>query len=177
MLAMAPTAQDTIAVRRLGPDDAATYWALRLRGLKEHPEAFTSSYAEEATRSPDFALRRLGAQSASHFWGAFVNGVLAGTMGLDFEPRQQSRHKGKVIGVFVPVEFTGRGLGRRMLQALTQDARANHLELLVLTVTANNQSAEQLYLSQGFTRFGVEPMAIKVAGQYFDKVHMAVKLV
>ena len=46
-MGMAP---DQPVIRRLMPDDAGEYRTLRLRALREHPDAFTSSFEEEQIR-------------------------------------------------------------------------------------------------------------------------------
>ena len=48
-------------IRRLGPQDTAEYQALRLRGLRECPEAFGSTYEEDAQLSLDVVAARLQA--------------------------------------------------------------------------------------------------------------------
>ena len=40
----------TTQIRELTPDDAVSYCTLRLRMLREHPEAFTSSFEEESQK-------------------------------------------------------------------------------------------------------------------------------
>lgn len=163
-------------IRRLTVDDAADYRALRLRGLREHPEAFTSSYEEESLQPLDDAVQRLGPASSASFWGAFVNGVLVGQVGLEREQRRKNRHKAKVTGMYVAPEQGRRGIARVLLDTLLAEARVSGLELLVLTVTRGNLGAERLYLDAGFTSFGVEPGAIKVQGQRFDKNHLFLQL-
>ena len=165
-----------MSIRRLTPDDAPEYRALRLRGFKEHPEAFTSSYEEEVLKPVSYAAQRLGPDAPSVFWGAFVDGVLAGVVGLDQELRIKNRHKAVVIGMYVAPEFSGQGLGRELLATLLGHARNSPLALLVLTVTHGNVGAEQLYLNAGFKSFGIEPYAIKVQDQYFNKNHMFLNL-
>ena len=39
-------------IRRLGPNDATAYRTLRLRALREFPQAFTSSYEEDEKLRP-----------------------------------------------------------------------------------------------------------------------------
>ncbi|QDL56602.1 GNAT family N-acetyltransferase [Rhodoferax aquaticus] len=159
-------------IRRLTPEDASVYWDLRLRGFREHPSAFTSSYEEEVKRPLTYAQARLGSDSSATFWGAWEGNTLMGLVGLDRESRTKNRHKAVVIGMFVAPEFAGRGVGRALLAALLESARTSDLELLVLTVTQGNLGAEKLYLSMGFTSFGIEPGAIKVENQRFNKNHM-----
>ncbi|MFP2912550.1 NAD-dependent epimerase/dehydratase family protein [Pyxidicoccus sp. 3LFB2] len=48
-----------LTVRRLRPDEAETFWALRLQGLKEHPEAFGASYEEDLALPMDTVRARL----------------------------------------------------------------------------------------------------------------------
>lgn len=165
-----------MSIRRLTPEDATGYRALRLRAFKDHPDAFTSSYEEEVIKPVTTSAKRLAADSSGIFWGAFEGGTLAGMVGLDHEPRIKNRHKAVVIGMYVAPEFAGRGIGRELLATLLDHARNGPLELLVLTVTRGNEGAEQLYLKTGFKSFGIEPHAIKVDNQYFDKNHMFLQL-
>ena len=159
-------------VRILTSADAAAFRELRLRALKEHADAFTSSFEEEARKPLSATEERLTADDNT-FWGAFVDGQLQGMVGLTREQRAKNRHKGDVVAMYVAPESGRRGLGRALLQAVIDHARSvAGLEQLVLTVTRNNHAAFELYRTTGFMTFGVEPRAIKVAGEYFDKEHM-----
>jgi ribosomal protein S18 acetylase RimI-like enzyme len=106
------------------------------------------------------------------FWGAFVEGKLCGYVGLDRETRTKCRHKATLVGMYVEPETAGRGLGRALVDALLDEARADGLELIVLTVTEGNANAQGLYERCGFRSFGVEPHAIKVGGRAYGKNHM-----
>ena len=97
-------------------------------------------------------------------------------VGLDRETRPKNQHKATVIGMYVAHEQMGRGIGRALLEALVEDARAWGLELLVLTVTHAESSARRLYERCGFRSFGIEPRAIKVDGHYYGKNHMYLEL-
>jgi ribosomal protein S18 acetylase RimI-like enzyme len=162
-------------IRRLTRADASAYRALRLRALREHPEAFTTAY-EEAERQPlAFSEQRLGAADR-RFWGAFDGGRLCGAVGLDLETRAKTRHKATLVAMYVAPEHAGRGFGRALVDALVEDARAGGLELVVLTVTEGNSSAMKLYERAGFRSFGVEPRAMKAAGRAYAKNHMYLEL-
>jgi ribosomal protein S18 acetylase RimI-like enzyme len=163
-------------IRRLLSSDAAEYRALRLRALHDHPAAFTSSYEEEVLKPLASSEQRLGDTSPVRFWGAFVDSKLVGTIGLDREQRLKVQHKAFVIGMYVATEQAQRGIAHALLNTLLADARASHLELLVLTVTSGNQGAERLYLDAGFVSWGIEPGAIKVENQRFSKNHMFLQL-
>jgi hypothetical protein len=63
--------------------------------------------------------------------------------------------------------------------AYTVDARSGHharaqgVEQVLLTVKAANERAWRVYERLGFTRWGVEPRALRSpGGEYFDDVHM-----
>ena len=163
-------------LRRLHLLDAPAYRAFRLRGLREHPDAFTSSHEEEALRPLADTERRLAASGTEKLWGAFVDGAMAGMVGLSRETRAKNRHKAALVGLYVADEFTGRGLGGALVQAVLQDARASGVELVILTVTDSNRAACRLYENAGFTAFGVEPDAIRVDGVSLGKQHMFLQL-
>ena len=160
-------------VRMLGPADATLYRSLRLRALRDEPDAFTSSYAEERELGVEAAAQRLDAHP---FWGAYRHAELYGFVGLQREPRTKNRHKATVMGMYVAPEARGQGLGRVLLEALVRHARANGIESLVLTVTEGNAAALSLYETVGFRSFGVEPDAIRVGGRSHAKNHMHLDL-
>ncbi|MBG9388928.1 GNAT family N-acetyltransferase [Caenimonas aquaedulcis] len=162
-------------IRRLGPDDAQAYRALRLRALKESPQAFTSSFGEEDKQPVEKSRARLAADNTM-FWGACEGAQLCGMVGLERETREKARHKATVVGMYVAPENAGAGVGRGLVDALLAHARDAGLELLVLTVTEGNAAATRLYEAAGFRSFGIEPRAIKVDGRPFDKNHMYLDL-
>ena len=162
-------------IRRLQAADAPAWRALRLRGLREHPAAFTSS-AEEDEQQPLQAAQQRLARPDALFWGAFEDGRLCGIVGLERERRAKNRHKATVVGMYVASECAGRGIGRELLQALVREAAALGLQLLVLTVTEGDGPARRLYEAAGFRAFGTEPRAIQADGRFFAKIHMCLEL-
>ena len=167
-------------IRRLAPADAAAYQAHRLRGFREHPDAFTSSFEEEETRPLAWSASRLAASADrphDFFLGAFKNDALAGAVGLQGRYRPKERHNASLIGIYVAPELAGQGAGRALVRELVQQAREFAvLEQIDLTVTAGNDRAQQIYEGCGFTVFGVLPRAIKLQNQYYAKVHMVLRL-
>ena len=155
------------------PEDVAAYRELRLRGLKEHPDAFTSGHDEEAAKPPSVTEARLAPEAGGRMWGAFVEGTLVGAIGLLREPRVKIRHRGEVFGMYVVRERAAQGVGAALLSHLIGEARREPgLTQLVLTVTETNVAARTLYKKFGFRSFGIEPRAIRVDNAYFDKNHM-----
>jgi ribosomal protein S18 acetylase RimI-like enzyme len=169
----AGSTQDELLIRRLTPADAGAYRALRLRGLAEHPDAFTSSAEDEAKKSLAATEARIAPDSPDAVFGAFAGAVLAGVVGLAREARAKNRHKATVFGMYVAPEFARRGVGRALIRHVVAVAqREPGLEQLVLTVTQTNDAARALYESEGFRSFGIEPRAIRIDGRYYDKNHM-----
>ena len=159
-----------MSVRILTSSDAAAFRALRLRALREHPEAFTSSFEEDARKPLSATEQRIAGDSGSVFWGAFADSDIRGMIGLTRDSRAKTQHKGDIVAMYVAPELGRRGLARALLQAAIDYARREAgLEQLVLTVTRTNQAAAKLYKSAGFVTFGLQPRAIKVDGEYFDK--------
>ncbi|TWO70904.1 GNAT family N-acetyltransferase [Caenimonas sedimenti] len=164
-----------VEIRLLAPPDAAAYRALRLRALREHPDAFTSSHDEDERLPLSTSAERL-ASSRITFWGAFLRSELCGMVGLERETRAKNRHKATVVAMYVAPEAAGHGIGASLLAALIAECRAEGIESLVLTVTDGNDKPRALYEKAGFRSFGVEPRAIKVGGTAYAKNHMHLDL-
>ena len=146
-------------VRALAADDAPAFRALRLRALREPPEAFTPSDEGHEKMPPSATEQRLQQSDRRRFWGAFDSAAPLGIAGLEPEQRAKNRHKATVAGMYGASEAAGRGVGRVLIEAAMRDARATRIELLVLTVTQGNNAATALYERAGFRSFGVEPDA------------------
>ena len=105
--------------------------------------------------------------------GGFEGEELAGIVGLAFEPREKARHKVTLFGMYVAEAFQLRGLGRQLVEAALVEARKHPgVKLVQLTVTAGNEAAFALYQRCGFIQYGLEPLAVRVGVEYFDKIHM-----
>jgi RimJ/RimL family protein N-acetyltransferase len=167
-------------IRLLNEADAESYGDLRLRMLREHPHAFTSSHDEEALKPLSWVQERLKAREVSpvkFVLGAFSEtGGLLGSVGLSVEEKLKQRHKALLFGMFTATEERHKGVGRALLaECLNRASRVPELEQINLTVTEGN-AAERLYASVGFERFGIERRAIKCDGEYYGKVHMVLRL-
>jgi ribosomal protein S18 acetylase RimI-like enzyme len=105
--------------------------------------------------------------------GAYVDGRLVGVAGLRFQRRQRTRHKASLFGLYVLPPFQGRGIGRRLVEAVLEQARSTQgTQVVQLKVTGSNTSALRLYESCGFVPFGTEPLAVKVGERFVSMVHM-----
>jgi ribosomal protein S18 acetylase RimI-like enzyme len=167
---------DAVLIRPLGAADLHDYKRLRDAMLKAHPEAFTSDADSEADKEALDYLPRLGLDrddGGQFVLGAWHGEALIGAIGCERESRKKIRHIGHVIGMMVRAEARGRGIGALLVEACIAEARHAGLELLTLTVTAGNQGAVRLYERHGFTGYGTLRHALKIGGEYHDKLHMA----
>ncbi|MFP2931984.1 GNAT family N-acetyltransferase [Pyxidicoccus sp. 3LG] len=164
------------SIRRLRPDEAEAFWALRLRSLREHPEAFGASLEEDSARPMEAVRARLDGASQCVL-GAFEGERLVGVVGLRREDSQKLAHKALVWGMYVLPEVRSRGTGRRLLTAAVEEGRKMPgVERLLLAVAVGNESAQSLYRTLGFRTYGVEPSAMKIGGAYVDKELMVLAL-
>ncbi len=155
-----------ISIRLLDGGDAECFQALRLHGLRSAPEAFGSSYEDEAGQSiNDVRLRLVDRPNA--VFGAFADERLVGVAGFAVNSKLKQRHKGLLWGVYVDPEWRGHALGKRLTQAVIDYARL-HVDTLHATVMAANISARTLYLRLGFTVYGFEKDALRIGDQSYD---------
>jgi ribosomal protein S18 acetylase RimI-like enzyme len=156
-------------VRDLGEGDAADYWALRLRGFRDDPESFGSSYDELAHRPVAEAAHDLRIGEADFVLGAFAP-ELVGIAGLRREPRRKRSHRATLWGMYVSPEARGRGIGRALVDEIVRRARAaTGLEQIILTVMAHNQAAIALYRAAGFESYGHATRAMLLGDRAFDE--------
>lgn len=159
-------------IQRLDTTHASAYRALMLEAYERHPQAFTSSVAERAAMPLSWWESRLDSP-LELLLGAFEDERLVGIVGLAFEVREKARHKATLFGLYVTAAQRNAGLGYQLIQALLHEARQRPgLKLLQLTVTAGNAAALALYQRCGFVQFGLEPLAVRVGIEYFDKLHL-----
>jgi ribosomal protein S18 acetylase RimI-like enzyme len=166
-----------VEIRRLTEADAALYWPLRLRALREEPESFGAAYEEQRDWPIEKAATRLReAENAADkaIFGAFdEQGQLCGMIGLVREQGAKSQHKAFIWGVYVVPEARGQGAGRTLLEtALDFGRQMPGLEQVLLAVAATNTAARALYEATGFEVWGVEPLALKLGDRYIDEEHM-----
>lgn len=171
---IAETSRLPFELRRLTARDAARYRELRLEGLRDRPEAFGASWEDEAPRPLDWFAERLE-RNAVFGGGSRTGSALVGVAGLLVPKATKLRHKGTLWGMFVRPEAQGAGLGRALVSRVLEHA-AQVVEDVQLTVGATNTRAIRLYARAGFQRYGMEQGALKIDGQYYDELLMALKV-
>lgn len=164
-------------IRELTAADAEIFRALRLRALQEEPEAFGSSWEEENARPLAQTIARLQTEGMIAFGARDADGHLVGMVRLFRHDGVKVSHKADIISLYVAPEVRGRGVGRMLMEAAIERARATPgVEQLLLAVNATNTPARNLYLTLGFEPFGREPLALKIGDRYYDEELMALFL-
>jgi RimJ/RimL family protein N-acetyltransferase len=158
----------TETIRPLRPDEATVWREIRLEGLRLHPEAFGASYEDELARPESFFAERL---TGNTIFGGFQDQALLGTAGFMLQPGAKRAHKGLLWGMYVRQAARGSGLSRRLVEAVLDHAR-ERVDLIQLSVVADNPAARRLYTSLGFAPYGIEERALRLGERYLDEVLM-----
>lgn len=167
----------TVAIRTLGAGDAAEYFEVRLRALREHPDAFATSYEEDRQRSLDEVARSIALGPERVTLGAFQAGRLVGIATVVRAARSKLQHRATVAGMYVAPEARGSGLGRELLRRLVDVTRRwEGVTDLSLAVTVGNAAARSLYASEGFVCYAVDKRGLRVDGRFLDVEWMALPL-
>ena len=168
-----------IEIRTLTAGDVEAYREIRLRSVKEHPEAFLASFEEESARTVEQDRERLAAKEGrddDFVLVAFDDDRPVGLTGAIRSGHHAKRHHiAWVWGVYVAPEVRGRGVGRRLMEsAIETISKAGGVEMLQLGVGTENHAARALYERMGFETYGTEVHCMKLGDRYIDE-HLMVR--
>jgi phosphinothricin acetyltransferase len=147
----------TVTLRTAEAADAEAIAAIHNQGIEDRMATLDTSL-----RTPDGTLQWLldrsprypvvvATRQTSNGTGAEVIGW--GSLNR-FNPRAAYDHVAD-FSVYVRRETRGQGVGRRILDALVERARANGFHKMVLSALARNGAGVALYQSAGFSRVGI----------------------
>ncbi|MCE6993910.1 GNAT family N-acetyltransferase [Saccharothrix sp. S26] len=137
-------------LRRLGPDDWATWRAIRLTALRSDPEAFGSTLAVEEAfdearwreeLTPGHGVRVVAEEPEPV-------GLVAGV------PHEDHSDVLYLYSMWVKPEFRRRGVGEALVRDVLVWARANGWARVRLRVFRDNATARRLYARLGFAGEG-----------------------
>ena len=134
------------------------YRELRLRALREHPEAFGEPLARAEGHPDSFWQDRLEDAEAGRSWLLFaeLGGRLVGMAGA-FRPEPDDEPvMTMVVSVFVVGDVRGDGVATALLDRLLSDLADARMERAILHVTASRDDAVRLYSRLGFVEIGRE---------------------
>jgi putative acetyltransferase len=157
-----------ITIRHAVSDDAAAVHAIF---LQDHVLDGTQRLPYAA---PDYIRERLAAQPGVIKLVAEAGGDVVGFAELITYPdNPRHHHAGEVNMITVHQDWQGKGVGRRLMEAMIELAdnwlQITRLGLIVWTV---NENAIRLYESLGFQREGVMPDYAFRRGAYVDALMM-----
>ncbi|MCL2560478.1 MAG: GNAT family N-acetyltransferase [Turicibacter sp.] len=103
---------------------------------------------------------------------ALIEGEVASVLNLSCPTKERIAHTSE-IGISVKQKFWGLGIATMMLERVIAFASASEqIEIIGLTVRADNIAALGLYKKMGFVEIGRYPKAIKIGREYYDEVLM-----
>jgi GNAT superfamily N-acetyltransferase len=142
-----------VEVRRVRPDEWRALRDTRLRALEDAPEAFATRFEEARLRPDDWwvdwAARSAVGESQAMFL-AWEGASPVGIVGTFVE--EDGRRW--LIAMWTDPASRGRGVGRALVEATAEFARAAGSNSLLLQVLEGNDSAASLYRSCGFEDVG-----------------------
>jgi ribosomal protein S18 acetylase RimI-like enzyme len=141
-----------LTIERIEPEAFERARALRLRALRDAPDAFWVTAEEEASTTPAQWRDRLARPDAATFV-ASRDGV---DVGLAVGGRHH-QHEGDagLYSMWVAPQARGSGAGTALIQAVVEWARAAGYQVLRLEVADSNEHAVRLYSRMGFVPTGV----------------------
>ncbi len=162
-------------IRRLGPEDAEAFSAVRLEALQKDPDAFGATYEDEKKRTlPEWKERlSLATPRESGYFGAFSDGEIVGTIGFFRHKGTKARHKVAIVAMYVRESHRGSGLAAGLMNAALDYLRGlGDIDQVQLAVVTTNPAAIRFYEKMGFAVYGMEKRALRAGEKYFDEALM-----
>lgn len=144
-----------VIVRRLSPHEWPAYRDLRLKALRDSPDAFGSTFEREQLRSDAEWAARLAATDGSDESLPLVAVSDDEFVGLAWGRLDASDDRvAHVYQMWVSPTRRGRGIGSLLIDTLIEWARSVRATQLCLSVTCGNAPAERTYSKAGFEPLG-----------------------
>ncbi|SDJ89656.1 GNAT family N-acetyltransferase [Sediminibacillus albus] len=157
-------------IKRLGKEDGKDYWELRLEALQKNPEAFLTSYQAAVEKKDPIQTIQSRLEAANNYtYGAYLADQLVGIVTMLRNEHAKTAHKADILAMYVSSEARRHNVGFQLIRKAQEEAYTIGIEQLELSVVAGNLPAKKLYEKAGFSRYGVEPNAIKENGEYMDE--------
>lgn len=162
----------SIDYRKLTATDFDQWNRLRSTALEVEPTSFARSNEDEEPTRRDLFKGNTD-QDDRFILGAFSGDELVGIAGLFRHKPIKVKHKSMIWSVFVLKDHRGKGIGRGLMERTIGFAKQiKGIDLISIGVSAQNNTARELYNRLGFLEYGIEPCSVKVNGAYFDEALM-----
>jgi Acetyltransferases, including N-acetylases of ribosomal proteins len=164
---------DTLQIRPIQVDDAAAF--LELCKQLDRESSLMMLEPDERTSSLEEVQERIASVLACSNSTILVIDTGAGLCGyIEAEGGSFRRNRHSAILVVGIVQaYAGRGLGRKLFEAIEEWGRQNGIHRLELTVQAHNERAVHLYRRCGFEIEGTRRHSLLVDGFYVDEYALA----
>ena len=159
------------AIRRLTEEDAEAYREIRLKSLRDHPEAYASTFDSASAKPNDYWIQAL--QTLSLFSALDQTGKLVGLVGFMQEHGDKDRHRGWLIQMYVDPAFRGSGCALALVQTIL-DYAVGRVMQVHLGVWDQNPAAIRFYEKAGFHIYASDPRAYFWGGQFYGD-HLMVR--
>lgn len=160
-------------ITKLPPSRWQDYKNLRLEAVADSPQSFLHTVAETNAESDESWQEKI----TNMFFAVDDANKLVGMAGCYCDTREKLAHIANVVSVYVSPEYRGKGVGRALLMAIIEDAKAKpQVKKLQLGVIITQAAAFKLYESLGFKKIGEQKMAVNVNGTFYDEYLMEMVL-
>jgi ribosomal protein S18 acetylase RimI-like enzyme len=139
-------------LQRVRPDDWRSHRDIRLEMLRDAPDAFWFTVADEAALTESDWRQRIGQTWLVH---ARDDSGVVGSAGLGAHWEPERADTLTLFGMYVAPRGRGRGVGEALVGAVLEEARRRGRPEVVLEVASNNAPAIALYERCGFVRTGL----------------------
>jgi GNAT superfamily N-acetyltransferase len=138
-----------LEIQRLTPEEGERLRAMRLRSLRDAPDAFSSTYDDNAARPPETWSAQLGDLPT---FIAVIDGVDVGIARGDRD--HICGTWAWLVSMWVDPGARGRGVGEALIDVVVEWARDQGMTQLLLDVADDNGPAIALYARKGFEPTG-----------------------
>lgn len=167
---MTPAPSSPVSIERLGPGQGERLRHVRLRALRDSPDAFETTWATVAAFPPEEWERQLDRLAT---FVAVIDGRDEGL--VRGAPHDHDADAGYLISMWVAPEARGRGVGSALVDAVVKWAEGRGSRRLVLDVGEANAEAVSLYASKGFVPTGAQG-ALPPPREHIREIQMALAL-
>jgi len=162
-----------VLLRDATPADLPAILAIYNHAVAETTAIWNETLVDLDNRKAWFGLRQT---RGFPILVAEIEGRIAGYASYgDWRPFDGFRHSVE-HSVYVEKDFYGRGLGKALMTALIERARAGNIHVMVAAIEAGNTGSIALHKSLGFRLVGTHHEVGQKFGRWLDLTMMELKL-